>query len=123
MLAMRKIIALTVVGAGVLVSVWLISSKVAQSRRNSSYQLTLAGFKRDLPIGTPKEDVRKYLESRNIQYNVAWHGGDRGETFQLEIGEDPGGLVCEPWKVYIALDFSEADVLRQIDIRRSGTCL
>src|ERR1700688_4068032 len=35
-LAMRKIIAFTVVGAAVLLSVWLISSKVAQSRRNSS---------------------------------------------------------------------------------------
>jgi hypothetical protein len=55
MLAMRKITAITVVGAVVLVSVWIVGSKVAQSRRSSTYQVAIARFQHELPIGTPKE--------------------------------------------------------------------
>ena len=120
---MRKITAITVVGAVVLVSVWIVGSKVAQSRRNSTYQASIAHLQHDLPIGTPKEEVRKYLDSHNMQYNVAWRGGAQLETFRVEVGEDPGSLVCGPTKVYVALDFSEVDALRQIHITRSYTCL
>ncbi|MGA9509197.1 MAG: hypothetical protein WBV55_11320 [Candidatus Sulfotelmatobacter sp.] len=120
---MRKIVALIVVGAAVLVSGWLIGSKVAQSRRNVSYQKAMAQFQRDLPIGTTKEDVRKYLDSRNIQYYAATRDQNRVVAFEITIGEDPGGVMCEPWDVYVALEFNSADILRQIHIKRSGTCL
>jgi|CZKJ01.1.fsa_nt_gi hypothetical protein len=120
---MRKIIAFTVVGAAVLVSVWLIGSKVAQERRDSAYRTVIAQFQRDLPVGTPKSEVKKYLDSRNIQYFADERGGSRIEAYEIKIGEDPGGLACEPWDVYVALEFSSADVLRQIHIRRSQTCL
>jgi hypothetical protein len=123
MLPMRKIIAFTVVGAAVLVSVWLIGSKVAQERRDSAYRTVIAQFQRDLPVGTPKSEVKKYLDSRNIQYFADERGGSRIEAYEIKIGEDPGGLACEPWDVYVALEFSSADVLRQIHIRRSQTCL
>jgi hypothetical protein len=123
MLAMRKILALTVAGAAVLVSVWLIGSKVAQSKRDSAYQTALAKFQHELPIGTPKEEVRKYLDSHNIQYYAATRGGSRVETFEIKVGENPGGLACEPWDVSVALEFSSTDLLRQIHITRSGTCL
>lgn len=120
---MRKIITLTVVGAAVLISVWLIGSKVGQSRRDSAYRKTVAQFQRDLPLGTPKAEARKYLDSRNIQYFAATRGESRVVAFEIKIGEDPGGLVCEPWNVSVALEFSSADVLKQIHITRSGTCL
>ena len=75
------------------------------------------------PIGMPKEEVRKYLDSHNIQYYAAKRGGSRLETFEIKIGEDPGGLACEPWDVSVALEFSSTDILKQIHIRRSETCL
>jgi hypothetical protein len=121
--AMRKIIALTFAGGAVLFSLSLISSKVGESRRNSSYRAAVDRFQRDLPLGTPKADVRKYLDSRNIQYYAATRGGSRVEAFEIKIGEDPGGLVCEHWNVSVALEFSSEDVLRQIHIKREGTCL
>jgi hypothetical protein len=123
MLAMRQIIVLTVVGAAVLVSVWLIASRVAQSRRDSTYRTAIARLQHDLPIGTPKIEVRKYLDSRNIQYLAATRGGSRVEAFEIKIGEDPGGLVCEHWDVSVALEFSSSDALKKIHISRSGTCL
>jgi len=114
---------LTVVGAAVLVSVWLIASRVAQSRRDSTYRTAIARLQHDLPIGTPKIEVRKYLDSRNIQYLAATRGGSRVEAFEIKIGEDPGGLVCEHWDVSVALEFSSSDALKKIHISRSGTCL
>lgn len=120
---MRKILALTVVAVAVFLSWWLISSKVTQSRRSSSYRKAIAQFQQDLPIGTPKEDVRKYLDSRNIQYYAAKRGENRVEAFEIKIGEDPGGLVCEAWDVFVALEFNSIDALKQIHIVRSGTCL
>jgi hypothetical protein len=120
---MRRIIVLTVAGAALLTSVWLISSKVAQSRRNSVYRMAITQFQRDLPIGTPKADVRKYLDSHNIKYFAATRGESRMVAFEIKIGEDPGGLVCEPVDVSVALEFSSSDVLEQIHIMRSWTCL
>jgi hypothetical protein len=123
MLAMRKIIALTIAGAAVLFSLSLISSKVAQSKRNSSYRTAIAQFQSDLPIGTAKEEVRKYLDSHDIHYYAAKRGGNRIEAFEIQIGDDPGGFVCEHWSAYVALEFNSEDVLRQIHIKREGTCL
>lgn len=122
MLAMRKIIALTIAGAAILFLLSLIGSKVGQARRNSSYRAAVARFQSDLPLGTSKAEVRKYLDSHNIQYYAATRGGSRVEAFEIKIGEDPGGLVCEPWNVSVALEFSSEDVLRQIRIKREGTC-
>jgi hypothetical protein len=85
MLSMRKIIALTVVGAAVLVFLWLIGSKVAQSRRDAAYRTAIAKFQRDLPIGTPKKEVRKYLNSHNVQYYAATRGGNRVEALEIKI--------------------------------------
>jgi hypothetical protein len=58
MLSMKKMILFTFIGAAVLVSVWLTGSKVAQSRRDSAYQKALSQFQHDLPLGTPKDEVR-----------------------------------------------------------------
>lgn len=123
MLSMRKIMAFTVVGAAVLVSVWVIGSRVERSRRDSAYQTAFDKFQHDLPIGTARAEVKKYLDSRNIQYYVAKQGGNWVQAYEIKIGEDPGGVVCEPWDVYVALEFSPDEVLKQVRIRKSGTCL
>ncbi len=123
MKSMKKIVALSVFGAAVLVSVWAIGSRMAQSRRESAYRAAIAQFQRDLPLGTPRDEVQKYLDSRNIRYFVAKRGGTRVEAYEIKIGEDPGGLVCEPWDVSVALEFGSSDALSQVHLRRSGTCL
>jgi hypothetical protein len=123
MLSMRKVIVFTAMGAVALVSVWLIGSRVAQSRRDFAYQKALSQFQRDLPLGTPKGDVKKYLDSRDVRYFADKRGGSRIEAYEVTIGQDPDSVVCERWDVYIALEFSSDDVLKQVRIRRTGTCL
>jgi len=93
---MRKVISFTFAGAVVLVSLWLIGSKVGQSRRYSAYKAAVAQYQHDMPIGTAKEEVRKYLNSHNIQYYAATRGGMRVVAFEIKIGEDPGSLAWGP---------------------------
>jgi hypothetical protein len=121
----RRRILLSVVTAVVAVSSWFAHSRVAQGRREAAYQVAMAPFKRDLPVGIGRRDVERYLHSRDILYNGVQFGGSDGWTYEIEVGEEPDGLglVCEPWKAYVALEFSLADALKEIHIRKSGTCL
>jgi hypothetical protein len=119
---MRKFI--TLVALGVIVgSVWLIHSKVTHARRESAYRSAIAAFQHDLPIGTTRAEVNKYLGARKVDYHLVRYGGSDGDTYEIKIGEEPGNLVCEPWNVYVALEFSSADILRDVHIRKIGTCL
>jgi hypothetical protein len=119
---MRKIIAFAVLGI-IAISSWLTYSKVTQARRETAYRAAIAPFQRDLHTGTGRADVKKYLDSRKVDYHVVRYGGSEAETYEIKIGEDPGNLVCEAWNVYVALEFSSADTLRDVHIKRIGTCL
>jgi len=116
---MRKIIVVALFALA-LVATWLVYSKVTQARRETAYRAAIAQFQRDLPMGTARGDVREYLGSRKMDYYVA---GSQADTYEIKIGEDPGNLVCEPWNVYVALEFSAADKLCDIHLKRVGTCL
>jgi hypothetical protein len=118
---MRKFAAFGVAVA-VLVSVWLIYSKVTEARRETGYRAALAPFQRDLRVGMAKADVEKYLKGRGVDYHAARYG-EGTETYEIRIGEEPGNLVCEPWQVYIALEFNSSNTLTEVHIRKIGTCL
>jgi hypothetical protein len=116
---MKKIIAFGMVVV-VLFSAWLIYSKVTQARRETTYRVAIAPFQRDLRVGVPRSDVEKYLHSRNVQF----HAINFGETYLVEIAEEPSWeLWCESWRVYIALEFGSSNGLRDVRIRKIGTCL
>ena len=106
-----------------LVATWLTYSKITQARRDASYQIAIALYKRDLPIGMDRTEVKNYLNSHSIICNTVRYGGADGDTCEIKIGEEPGGIFCDPWTVYIALEFSPADKLRDIHIRKIGTCV
>ena len=132
---MKKVIALVVV-AGILLSGWLVYTRheervaehrAAQVNRDAAYQVVLAQFQRDLQLGLPRSGVKKYLESKHVQYSDwDWHIGTK-------IGEDPGdGFTCDRWGVYVDFQFnhiqgqlepSEFDNLDSIAITRIGHCL
>lgn len=77
-------------------------------------------FQRDLPVGTSRVEVKKYLNSRSVSY----HAIDDGATYLVEIGEEPAGnLWCEPWTVNIAIEFGSSDEIHEVHIRKFGTCL
>ena len=116
---MRKGVPL-VVFAVALVAGWLGYSKYMQTRREAAYRLALAPFQRDLHVGTSKTDVEKYLHSHDVLYNAI----DFGQTYLVEIAQEPSGnFWCEPWRVCVALEFGSANTLKEVHIRKFGTCL
>ena len=120
---MRKGIAIAVFLVA-LVSTWLVYTTVTQARRDASYRAAIAPSQRDLHLGMDTADVRKYLDSRAVAYHSVRDGGSDADTYQIKIAEEPShSLVCENWNVYIALEFTPADKLRDLHIRKIGTCL
>jgi len=58
---------------------------------------------------------------RKIQHR---YGGNDADTYEIKIAEEPShSLACEKWIVYIALEFTATDKLRDLHIRKIGTCL
>ena len=125
------------VAAAVALPAWFVYSKAAQARRETAYRAAIAPFQRDLSSGMARGEVEKYLDSRGANYHWAGFGGGTG-SYLIRIGEEPGSLVCEPWKVYIALNFDASDKvsrgqghveldpsdkLRDVQIKKLGTCL
>lgn len=106
-----------------LVATWLTYSKVVQARREGSYRVAIAPFKRDLRIGMDRAEVKNYLSSHSVICTTVRYGGSDGDTCEVRIAEEPDGIFCDPWTVYIALEFSPDDKLREIHIRKIGTCL
>jgi hypothetical protein len=119
---MRKILLLILLVIAVA-SAWLINSKVTQARRETVYRAAIAPFQQDIPLGMTRAEVGKYLESRTVSYHATRLDAASGDTYLIKIGEEPGNLICESWTVYIALEFNSEDKLRDIHIRKIGTCL
>jgi hypothetical protein len=119
----RKGIIIVVVGV-VLVSAAVIVPKVRQSQREAAYGRALAPFQRDLPIGMPRGEVHTFLDSRH-EAREDWPSGEYGgSAYAIKVGEDSGTLICAPRRVYVALEFDSANVLRDVQIRRQlGGCL
>jgi hypothetical protein len=122
MSVMTKSIAFALL-AIVLVSGWLGYSKITQARREATYRSAIAPFQRDLRVGMGKTAVQKYLDSRRVSYRAVGFAGNDADTYEIKIGEEPGSFVCDPWNVYIALEFSPTDKLREVHIKKIGTCL
>jgi hypothetical protein len=121
---MRKIIGFTILGAVVLILAFAIRFKINNARRDASYGTALASYQRDLHIGADKADLQQYLHSRKLDYHAVRYGGNDADTYEIQIGVEPSNsLVCEDWDVYVALEFTAADKLREIHIRKIGTCL
>ena len=120
---MKKIIGFTILGAVVLISAFLVRSKANQARREASYREAVTSFQRDLHVGTDRAAVQLYLRSRKVDYHAVRYGGNDSDTYEIKIGEGPSySLFCEDWEVYVALEFA-TDKLREIHVRRIGTCL
>jgi hypothetical protein len=135
---MRKVIFVAVLGVALL-SAWFVHSKVQQSRRETAYHTAIAPFRRDIAIGMTREEIKKYLDSRNLSYQQVYWGSKPSDawSYAVKIGEEPSSIVCERWNVYVALDFTSAgrvprlapeeplpsDVLAEMYVKKVGTCL
>jgi hypothetical protein len=63
------------------------------------YRARLAEYERALPIGTPRSEVLKYLDSRKILHSN-WRG-----DINVELGREPDVFPCDYWSVYLSSEF------------------
>lgn len=120
---MRKRVTSLVVAIGFLVLAWSAYSKIVQARREATYRAAIMPFQRDLRIGMDRPEVQTYLDSRRVDYHRVRYGGSDSDTYEIKIAQEPDSLICEHWTVYVALEFNPAEKLRDIHLRKVGTCL
>ena len=106
-----------------LLAGYMFHEHIVDARRNAAYHAAIAPFERDLNRGMSKDTVEEYLHVHKIQYNTVHVGGSPGERIEIQIGEEPGSLVCDPWRVSAALEFDQQSHLTDIHIVKIGTCL
>jgi type II secretory pathway component PulL len=90
------------------------------------WQEFLKQYQHDLPIGTARVGVRKYLDGQKALYID-------GHEIMVKIGEMPDpGPVCDSWNIYVSLTFTRAqnqaedsplDTLTGASLKRVGHCL
>ena len=111
-----------IVAVGLLLGfgAWSIQRQRAHQEREAFYRAALGELERDLKLGTPRAEVKKYLASRKLSYEEP-----SGEVL-IKVGKEPD-LVCPP-TVYLDLQFnrlpqqaepSPSDNLRSISITRA----
>lgn len=126
MTLMRRSLALIGCAAALIVG-RIGYSRYAQAKREAAYNAALVPYKRDLTLGTGREQVMAYLRARGALCHTVRYGGTDGDSCEIEIAKEPlvgpDRLFCESWRVYVAFDFTSADKLREIHIRKIGTCL
>jgi hypothetical protein len=99
----------------------------ARAKLEVTYQAQLAQYQHDLPIGVPRSEVTKYLESRKIVYR------ERRRELAVNLGEQPDVFPCDRWAVYVCIsefsqdqpgsDPSPQDLLTATSMKRIGHCL
>lgn len=118
----------------VLLILWYVHSRIAQSRRDARYQQVLTRFQRDLRLGMTRAKVETHLKSNNISYSGVYGSGGSAMSFMTRMGEDPGDIICASWIVSISFDFRApenkvwadplpTDTLKKIRIEKVGDCL
>ncbi len=75
---MRKRNALIAVFVLALALTWPVYSLIRQARRDAAYRTAIAPFQRDLHIGMSEAEVKRYLNTRHIEYPSVRYGGSEG---------------------------------------------
>ena len=131
---MKRIVAFIAI-AVVVLSAWLVHSRLERSRREVAHRAALAPYQRDLPIDISRADVDKYLASIKATHLTGWDKEPAdGPSYLVLLGEEPGdGFVCDHWNIYVSLKFKSSsgsrerplpsDTLREIHIEQIGHCL
>lgn len=93
------------------------------------YQAQLAEYRCAMRIGTPRSEVREYLNSKRIVYIVY---NDRDGEIRVNLGREASVLPCDYWTTYLSFEFGHAqsqaepsspDALSAISLKRIGHCL
>jgi hypothetical protein len=93
--------------------------------KRSIFQAQLEAYQRDVPVGTPRIEVKSFLNNRKTSYAD-------GRDILVKLGEMPGdGFACDRWMVSAKFEFAHAsarspgpqDALTAISLQEIGHCL
>ena len=89
------------------------------------WDATLARLQHDLPVGTSRAEVKRYLDSEKFAYT-------EGDRVTVNLGQVPGdGFACDHWSAYLSFEFRSLGEagrlpdarLNRISLNRFGHCL
>jgi len=93
--------------------------------KQSIFQVQLEAYQRDVPLGTPRTEVKDFLNNHKTSYAD-------GRDILVKLGEMPGdGFACDRWMVSAKFEFGDAsasspgpqDALTAISLQEIGHCL
>jgi hypothetical protein len=117
------------VSAGILYKKFEDRRSIAIAHLQTQFAMwdgTLARLQNDLPVGTSRADVTRYLDSHKLQYSVI------GPRITVNLGQIPGdGFACDRWSGYISFEFRRLGEaaklpdakLNGISLKKLGRCL
>lgn len=122
--------------------VWQAYSTHVKARRrrerDTAYAALLVPYRRDLRVGVTRAEVKKYLESRHIEYGEQCCGDDSSRgvwSYVVSIGQESADeWYCDRWLVFVSLEFIGSDRtpemtplptdrFKEVKIRKIGHCL
>jgi hypothetical protein len=138
-MSMKKIAAIVGIAVVIAVIMILVSASVFYKRYEAKqahvrleqqaaeriWQESLARFQRDVRTGTPRSEVKGYLDAQKTIYSD-------GHDILVKLGEEPGdGFTCDRWTGYAQFEFGHdraadpapQDALTTITLQRIGHCL
>lgn len=105
MRVVNVLLAIIVIGLGI----WFAHTRDVKARQQATHEAAVTPFQRDLPIGTSRADVEKYLQSRGLKYSATWESGKRSwsDVVELEKQVDATGR-CVSKSTLVSLEFNSS---------------
>jgi hypothetical protein len=113
----RRIVPAAIIAA-VTIAGYLVYDHIRRERIDAAFAQAVQQFEHDLPVGTPRLTVEKYLDGRTFP-----RFRDNG-SYEVLIGKQAGdGLVCVSWNVYVVIHLDSTDKVSDVRLRKVGRCL
>jgi hypothetical protein len=129
MRVVNVLLAIVVIG----VAIWFAHTRDVKDRQRATHEAAVTPFQRDLPIGTSRADVEKYLESRGLKYSATWESARRSWSDVVEVDKQASETGRCAKSTLVSLEFNSSgqsandlpqptDKLQHIYIESPGPC-
>ena len=105
MRVVNVLLAVIAIGA----AIWFAHTRDVKARQQATQEAAVTPFQRDLPIGTSRADVEKYLQSRGLKYSATWESGKRSWSDVVELDKQADATSpCASKPTLVSLEFSSS---------------
>jgi|SRR5215472_3284495 len=101
-----------IIGAIILIALglgWIVHSRVRRSRQQMADAAVMAPLQHDLPVGTPRDVVKRYLDSRGINFGEVDQQSRLHPvgSYAVSLGPRSVDIFCD-WNAFIVFDFQSS---------------